>query len=169
VAEDWELDEVEMDAWLEEWEAVDRAAAEYLADHLPGVTDDVSADDATWLDALAETIFPDEDPGDADVDAVSAVMALQHADWLGLAMGVAHRGTGSSLDAEVLRQDVNGLEDVEGEIDDPEGYREVATVALLHLIPQWQDLGVLDQDGRLTSRGAWGLPRAMYRAWRDDD
>ena len=169
MAEEWELDEVEMDAWLEEWEAVDRAAADYLADHVPGVTDDVTADDAAWLEALAETIFPDEDPSNADIDSVSAVMALQHADWLGLAMGATHRGPGSSLDASVLMDDVNGLVDVEGEIDDPEGFREVASVALLHLISQWQDLGVLDQAGQLTSRGVWGLPRAMYRAWRDDD
>ena len=41
MADEWELDEVEMNAWLEEWEAVDRAAAEYLAGHLPGVTDEV--------------------------------------------------------------------------------------------------------------------------------
>ena len=37
-------------------------------------------------------------------EVVSAVMALQHADWLGLAMGVMRRGSGGVLDAEFLRR-----------------------------------------------------------------
>ena len=82
-------------------------------------------------------------------------------------MGVVQRGPGNSLDPELLQADIERLEEVEGEIEDPEGHRAVLDMALLHLTPQWQDLGVLDQDQRLTERGAWGLPRALYRTWSD--
>ena len=37
--------------------------------------------------------------------------------------------------------------------------------ALIHLTPQWQSLGVLDEDERLTEQGVWGLPRALHRIW----
>jgi hypothetical protein len=165
---EWDISDEEMDAWLEEWEAVDRAAADYLAEHLPGVADDVDEDEARWLDAVAETISASEEPDEGDVEAASAVMALQHADWLGLALGVARRGAGGTVDPEQVQADIDDLEDIEGEIEDLEGQLAVLTTALLHLTPRWQDLGVLDGDERLTPRGAWGLPRALYRNWRND-
>ena len=162
--DEWDIDDEEMDATLEAWEAVDRAAADYLAERIPGLLDAVSDEDAAWLDTLAETLFP-EDPDDAEIESASAVMALQHADWLGLAMGVVHRGAGGELDPEVVQADIVGLEEVEGEIEDLEGHFEVLDMALLHLAPQWEDLGVLDSRERLTERGTWGLPRALHRAW----
>jgi hypothetical protein len=33
---EWELTDDEFDTWIEEWEAVDRAAAEYLPSASPG-------------------------------------------------------------------------------------------------------------------------------------
>jgi hypothetical protein len=89
--DEWEISDDEIDAWSEEWEAVDRAAAEYLADRVPGVQGAPTGHDASWLDALAETISPSEEPRGNEIEAVSAVMALQHADWLGLALGVVQR------------------------------------------------------------------------------
>lgn len=154
-----------MDAWLEEWQAVDRAAAEYLAERLPGVQDGGAEDRGDWLDEIAETISASEPPADDEVEVVSAVMALQHADWLGLAMGVVRRGPGGVLDAELAQADIDALEDVEGEIEDRDGHLAVLELALLHLTPLWQDLGVLDENVQLTERGVWGLPRALYRIW----
>lgn len=154
-----------MDAWLEEWQAVDRAAAEYLAERLPGVQDGGAEDRGDWLDEIAETISASEPPADDEVEVVSAVMALQHADWLGLAMGVVRRGPGGVLDAELVQADIDALEDVEGEIEDRDGHLAVLELALLHLTPLWQDLGVLDENVQLTERGVWGLPRALYRIW----
>jgi len=151
----------------EEWEAVDRAAADYLAERIPGVRDVLTDDDARWRDALGETISPSEEPRDGEIESVSAVMALQHADWLGLALGVVHREPGSVLDPELVQADIERLEEVDGEIEDPEGHLAVLDMALLHLTPRWQDLGVLDEDQRLTQRGAWGLPRALHRIWSD--
>lgn len=163
--DEWDINDDEIDSWSQEWEAVDRAAAEYLADRMPGIQDVLTGDDARWLDALAETISPSEEPRDNEIEMVSAVMALQHADWLGLALGVVQRGPGGALDPKSVQRDIERLEEVEGEIEDPEGHLAVLDMALLHLTPRWQELGVLDEDQRLTGRGAWGLPRALYRSW----
>lgn len=158
----------ETDSWLEEWEAVDRAAADYLAERVPDVRDVPSDDGAQWLDALAETISPSHEPGEDEVEAVSAVMALQHVDWLGLALGAAHRGPGSPLDPGLVQADIDGLEGVDGEIEDPEGHLAVLTTALLHVTPRWQSLGAVDEERRFTQRGTWGLPRALHRIWTDE-
>ncbi|WP_137123355.1 hypothetical protein [Segeticoccus rhizosphaerae] len=162
---DWDITDDEIDAWSEEWEAVDRAAAEYLAKRIPAVRDVPTDDDARWLDALAETISPSKEPSADEIESMSAVMALQHADWLGLVLGLVDRGPGSALDPALVQVDVERLEDVDGEIEDPQGHLAVLEMALIHLTPGWQDLGVLDEDQRLTDRGAWGLPRALHRIW----
>jgi hypothetical protein len=166
--DDRDITDDEIDSGLEEWAAVDRAAAEYLAERIPGVRDVLTDDDARWVDALAETISPSEEPREDEIESVSAVMALQHADWLGLALGILLRGPGSALDPEVVQGDIERLEEVDGEIEDPEGHLAVLEMALLHLAPRWEDLGVLDENQRLTERGAWGLPRALQRIWSDE-
>lgn len=161
----WDVTDEEIDSWLEEWEAVDRAAADYLAERVPSVRDVLEGDAATWVDALAETISPTDEPAEAEIESVSAVTALQHADWLGLALGVVRRGPGGPLDAELVQADIDDLEEVDGEIEDPEGHLAVLEMALLHLTSRWQDLGVLDADQRFTERGVDGLPRALHRTW----
>lgn len=167
VDDEWDLADDEIDSWFEEWAAVDRAAAEYLAERIPGVRDAPSVEEVRWLDAVAETISPSEEPDEHDVEAVSAVLALQHADWLGLVLGAVRRGVGGALDAELVQADIDGLEDVDGEIEDPDGHLSVLDMALLHLAPRWQHLGVLDRDELLSERGVWALPRALYRTWSD--
>lgn len=167
MSSEWDFTDDEIESWSEEWEAVDRAAAEYLSERIPEVRDDLTDEDARWLDTLAATISPADEPSDDEIESVSAVMALQHADWLGLALGVVARGPGSTLDGEHVQADIEGLEEVEGEIEDPEGHLLVLEMALGHLTPQWQVLGALDDDERLTERGVWGLPRALYRIWSD--
>ena len=161
--DEWDVTDDEIDSWFEEWE-VDRAAAEYFAERIPGLLDSVT-DDASWLDALAETASPSEEPEEHEVEFVSAVMALQHADWLWLALGAVRRGSGAALDPKLVQADIDRLDDIEGEIEDPERHLAVLEMALLHLTPTWQDLDVLDEDDRLTERGVWGLPRALHRTW----
>ena len=94
-------------------------------------------------------------------------MALQHVDWLGLALGVVRRGPGSDLDAAQAQADVVALDEVDGEIEDPDGHLAVMAAALDHLAPRWRALGVLDDQERLTERGVWALPRALHRSWTD--
>lgn len=162
--DDWVFSDEEDEAFLEEWRAVDRAAADYLEERVPGLTDPVSDDESRWLDALVETFDPTDEP-DIDPELFSSVMALQHADWLGLALGALARGPGSSFDASRVIDDINSLDDVEGEIEDPEGTRQVLSMAFVVLTPGWHDIGVLDEDERFTERGVWGLPRALHRSW----
>lgn len=165
MADDWDVSDEEMDSWLEEWAAVDRAADEYLAERVAGIREPLADDDARWVVALAETISPSAEPEEHKVEAVSALMALQHADWLGLVLGAIRRGPGAVLDAGSVQTDIDGLEEIDGEIEDPEGQLAVLETALIHLKPLWQDLGVLDQDDRLTVRGIWGLPKALHHTW----
>lgn len=162
--EDWGFSDEDDEAFLEEWRAVDRAAADYLQERVPGLTDPVSDDESRWLDALVETFDPTDEP-DIDPELFSSVMALQHADWLGLALGTLARGAGSAFEASRVMDDIDGLDDVDGEIEDPEGTRQVLSTAFLVLTPAWQDLGVLDEDECFTERGVWGLPRALHRSW----
>lgn len=144
MADDWNVSDDEMDSWVEEWAAVDRAADDYLAERIAGVRDVLDNDDARW---------------------VSAVMALQHADWLGLVIGAVRRSPGCVLDAVIVQADIDELDDVDGEIEDPEGHLSVLDMALSHLSPLWQDLGVLAEDNSLTARGVWGLPKALHHTW----
>ena len=165
--DEWDVSDTEIDSWLEEWEAVDQAAAEYLAERIHGVRDVLADDDARWVGALAQTISPPEEPMEHEIETASAVMALQHADWLGLALGVVRRGPGRIADPELVQADIEQLDGVDGEIEDLEGHLAVIEMALLHLMPRWQDLDVLDADGQFTERGVWGLPKALHRIWSD--
>ncbi|HET9840757.1 MAG TPA: SEC-C metal-binding domain-containing protein, partial [Nocardioides sp.] len=199
--EQWGPDDEEMDAWLEEWAAVDREAAAYLKEHLagldlrvPGPDRDRAAarlrrdlesgrpeaayfrvangwseelpgeDTLLWLEAAASTISPDDLPDTPD-EELAAVMALQHADWLGLVLGLVRRGVGAELDAETAQRDVEGLDDIEGEIEDPEGQLDVLEIAVEVVAPLWTYLGILDDDRRLTALGRWGLPVALAHTW----
>ena len=165
MSDEWELSDAEVDSMLDEWEAVDRAAVAYLAQRVPNLDAGLAEQDARWVDELAQTISPAEYPQEHDIEAVSATMALQHADWLGVALGVVRRGPGAPIDPQDVQTDIDQLDDIEGEIEDSEGHLAVLEMALLHLTPLWQNLGVLDADERLTERGVWGLPRALQRIW----
>ena len=169
MSDEWELSDAEIDSMLEELEAVDAAAAAYLTERVPRLNDDLTEHDGQWVAELAQTMSPSELPEDDDLEAVSATLALQHVDWLGLALGFVRRGPGADLDPEDVQTDIDQLDDVDGEIEDREGHLAVLEMALLHLTPLWQDLGVLDADQQLTERGVWGLPRALYRIWSDTD
>lgn len=168
MSDDLELDDAEMDALLAEWDELDQLGADYLAERVPDVGAEQPLEDERWLARLAESMFPTEEPDDADIEGVSALMALEHVDWLGLALGAWRRGGGVALEAQQVQDDVVALEDVDGDLEDPAGHLDVVEAALRHVAPRWQELGVLDDD-RVTERGAWGLPRALFRAWNGTD
>jgi hypothetical protein len=52
---------------------------------------------------VAETISPSVEPEDDEIEAVSAVMALQHGDWLGLAQSAVRRGAAVPLNTELVQ------------------------------------------------------------------
>ena len=202
MADDWDVSDAEMDKWLEEFEALDREAADFLLDTLPEIAADldpgpelqdatdalragvidkrwpfdyfvhalggIQGADADWLDALAATISPFDDP-QTDPEAQAAVFALQHADWLGMVIGLVRRGVGAAFDPEQVQDDIAALEGIPGEIEDPDGHLAVLDTAVQGLTPLWQALRVLDEDERLTPLGRWGLPRALHLAWATPD
>lgn len=163
-----ELSDDEMDALLAEWDEVDQLGAEYLAERVPNVGAEQPLEDERWLAQLSASMFPTEMPDEDEIEGAASVMALEHVDWLGLALGAWRRGSGAVLDAQQVQDDVLGLEDVDGDLEDPAGHLDVVEAALLHVTPRWEELGVLDDD-RVTERGAWGLPRALFRAWNNSD
>lgn len=121
-------------------------------------------DHSLWLQALAATISPPDDPG-TDPEEQSAVFALQHADWLGIVVGLVRRGPGARFSAKRVVEDIASLSDIEDESVDPEDEAAGLDMAVLVLTPLWQALGVLDDDERLTTLGRWGLPGALDLVW----
>lgn len=168
MSDDFDLDDDEMDALLAEWDEVDQLGAEYLAERVPDVGVEQPLEEERWLAQLSQSMFPTEMPDEEEIEGAASVMALEHVDWLGLALGAWRRGAGAVLDAQQVQDDVIALDDVDGELEDPDGHLQVTEAALLYVSPRWQELGVLDDD-RVTERGAWGLPRALFRAWNNTD
>lgn len=169
MTDELELDDAEMDALLAEWDELDQVGAEYLAERVPDVGAELPLEDERWLAQVAASMFPSEAPDDGEIEGIAALMALEHVDWLGLALGAWRRGGGSGLDAQLVQDDMIALEDVEGDLEDPDGHLQVTEAALLHVAPRWHELGVLDDQDQVTERGAWGLPRALFRAWNGSD
>ena len=134
----------------------------YFVAALGGVEALPRGDAELWLAAAASTMSPPEDPGD-DVESQAVVGALEHVDWLGLVLGLVRRGVGATPQARDVLEDIDALEDVDGEIDDPEGTIAVLAQAIEVLAPRWQVLGILDDDRGLTRLGRWGLPVALDR------
>jgi hypothetical protein len=151
MSDEWDVSDAEFDSLLDEWEAVDCAAAEYLAERVSGLRDRLADEDAGWVGRLVETISPSEEPEEREIEAVSAVMALQHADWLGLALGVVRRGPGAVLDPGRVQADIDRLGDVDGG-SGPRRPPGRARDGPVHLTPLWQNLGVLDEHATHRAR-----------------
>ncbi|MGH3425578.1 MAG: hypothetical protein ACRDO8_12645, partial [Nocardioidaceae bacterium] len=92
-------------------------------------------------------------------------IALEHADWLGIVLGLVRRGVGAQCDLENAVRDIEECPEVEDESEDPEGETAVLEMALVTVAPLWQALGILDDGERLTALGRWGLPHALHDAW----
>ncbi len=123
-------------------------------------------DEQAWLQALASTISPSEDPG-TPAEEQAAVFSLQHADWLGAVVGLVRRGVGAEFDAELWSTDITALPEIEDETDAPDD-ADSFVIPVEVLAPLWQALGVLDEGRRLTPLGRWGLPRALLSTWSGD-
>jgi hypothetical protein len=158
-----------------------RAAApplEPLVDRLPGLLRDapelawvaesallddedlVAPDTETLLEVIAATIAPTT----VASEAAEAVDALDHIALLSLIAALVIEGPGAVPEArEVLRR----MEEV---VASPPGDDSLARLerALAHMLPAWRAVGVLDAEGRLTSDGAWLLPRAACLGWDSD-
>lgn len=123
-----------------------------------------SDDEELWRLAAACSISPPNDPG-TPTEEQSAVMALEHADWLGMVLGLVRRGVGARCSRSDAARDIRECPEVDDQSEDSEGDEAVLGLAVVTLTPLWNALGILDDDDRLTVLGRWGLPRALYDVW----
>lgn len=121
-----------------------------------------------WREAAAATISPPNDPG-TPIEEQSAVFALEHADWLGMVLGLVRRGTGARCSGELAATDIMDCPEVEHESEDPDAYDSVLGMAVTTLTALWQAIDILDDNERLTELGRWGLPLALYDVWMASD
>jgi len=131
-----------------------------------GLDPPLPADDAElWL-AAAGALIAMREPSGLDSELEAAVMALELADWVGAVVGLVRGGVGASAEPAALVAAIDACPEVDGTADpDDAGLIELAFEVVL---PTWEAVGAVDGDRRLTALGAWGLPRALARAWGRD-
>ena len=131
-----------------------------------GLDPPLPADDAElWLAAAGALIAMRESSG-LDPELEASVMALEMADWVGAVIGLVRGGVGASAEPAALVAAIDDCPEVDGTVDpDDAGMVELAFEVV---VPTWEAVGAVDADRRLTELGAWGLPRALARAWGSD-
>ena len=100
------------------------------------------------------------------VQRQSTIMALQHGDWAGAVIGLVRAGVGAPADAADLVEYADECPEIEDKADPDEV--EIIEVGFAHLLELWEATGAIDEHGRLTELGRWGLPRALAWAWNGD-
>ena len=61
---------------------------------------------------------------------------------------------------------INDCPEVDGTVDPDDA--DLVELAFEVVVPTWEAVGAVDADRQLTELGAWGLPRALARAWGSD-
>jgi hypothetical protein len=106
------------------------------------------------------------EPSGLDPELEAAVMALELADWLGAVVGLVRGGVGANAEPTALVAAINNCQEVDGTVNPDDA--ELVELAFEMVLPTWETVGAVDADRRLTALGAWGLPRALARAWGGD-
>jgi Plasmid pRiA4b ORF-3-like protein len=131
-----------------------------------GLDPPLPADDVElWL-AAAGALIAMREPSGLEPELEASVMALELADWLGAVIGLVRGGVGASADPEALVAAINDCPEVDGTVDPDDA--DLVELAFEVVVPTWEAVGAVDADRRLTALGAWGLPRALARAWGSD-
>ncbi len=133
-------------------------------------------DDAEmWLTLAAGIVTPqndlqEDDDGEnepdgageltGDQEAMIALCALDHNDWLAAMSALARGGPGTPAAEDDLGRYVS-----EYDPDDIDDQADAAAGMFRHAVRLWQVLGAVDDADRLTPLGWWGLPEALQRAW----
>ncbi len=97
------------------------------------------------------------------VQELEALASLEWADWLGAVIGSVRAGTGAVLSGEILVDHVNRCPEVTSVI--PKNERSWFAWAFAVAMETWREVGVIDDELRLTAAGRWVLPQALLRAW----
>ena len=196
VEDDWDEQSEDDEEFLAQWEKAEAEAVEVLRQALPaptlaqvpageltaafhrhdpainttrraaGLDPPLPADDAElWLAAAGALIAMRESSG-LDPELEASVMALELADWLGAVIGLVRGGVGASAEPAALVAAINDCPEVDGTVDPDDA--DLVELAFEVVVPSWEAVGAVDADRRLTELGAWGLPRALARAWGSD-
>jgi hypothetical protein len=99
------------------------------------------------------------------VQGVGKVLDV-HDVWVGAVVGLVRGGVGASAEPAALVAAINDCPEVDGTVDP--GDADLVELAFEVVVPSWEAVGAVDADRRLTELGAWGLPRALARAWGSD-
>lgn len=153
-------------AALAEYDAGHRDADDWFSpfDETAGEDEDADDDDAAiWVRALASTIEAVADPAEDDPDAD---VVVTHPAWLAAVCGTVLAGPGTDASAAAL---VGHLRSGPFEIRLEADEEASITLAFEQVLPRWQALGVVDDAGRLSELGAWGLPQALHDLWCDGE
>jgi len=138
------------------------------------------ADDAElWLRLAAGIVSPEDElprsharlssPGDTapgeydlseDEEAMVALCALDHYDWLAVATALGSGGPGTSASPDDLARFVSDYDP-----DDVDDQADAAAGMFVHAVALWRVLGAVDDDELLTELGWWGIPEGVQRAW----
>ena len=141
---------------------------------------------------------PEDDEPGIDIDeedlqgfegeAYGAWLALDHYDWVAAILHLARGGPGSPVDDETLARyavsvelddeldvvldvDLDDELDELDELDDELGEDAETAIAMgfQTAVMLWELLGAVDDNGRLTKLGWWGIPESVMRAYQPRD
>lgn len=115
-----------------------------------------------WLSAAASVVSPAGDPGWPEAQQ-SRIFAIRHRDWTLAVSGVVSAGAGADVSAAVLAAHAGAA----AECDDAGRDADTLHDGFSLVLPLWRALGAVDDGGKLTALGWWGLPRALIAAWEE--
>lgn len=130
--------------------ALDREGLEEAAEVLKGIMDEVGVREKP-------RVPDDEDAWLGQVAAITdEVDGLDASGWLCTVAALTLWGPRTMADAASL---ASYVAEAEG------GDQEELTKTFAPVVERWQALDVIDDHGRLTNLGWWGLSEAFVRAW----
>ena len=119
--------------------------------------DELASDQASEAGLAAEDLSDDE-------EAMVALCALDHYDWLAVSTALARGGPGTPASADDLARFVS-----EYDPDEVDDQADAAAGMFLHVVRLWRVMGAVDDDDMLTQLGWWGIPEAVQRAWEHQE
>ena len=118
-----------------------------------------------WVEATAAIVRP-RGPFGLEPEAREGWEAIEHADWAGAVIELVRGGPGTPADPDALLELIARCPEVE-ESDLSAGEQAVLRRGLDLVGNLLASVGAFDESRHLTALGAWGLPRALRRAWLD--
>jgi hypothetical protein len=119
--------------------------------------DELGGDQASDDDLAVEDLSDGE-------EAMVALCALDHYDWLAVSTALARGGPGTPASADDLARFVS-----EYDPDEADDQADAAAGMFVHVVGLWRVLGAVEADDALTELGWWGIPEAVQRAWEPEE